>query len=851
MHDSRWFSGVVLTCVFVLSNCYPSTVYSQGPDTQYQVIELGECTAEAINDHGEIALWIGRQGSDFLRSYVWKDGELTLLTSGDQQTKCVDINNNSYVVGALFNSSGPVMWDGNRSFIPLDIPEGYTGNHSSALGINDFNEVVGFVQENVDGYTRAFIYNGHMTVLPVFAGYESSVNIAFLSINNIGEAIGQESIVGESATFVWFNGIHTILDDAMLMDINNAGHIAGYYVPDGSGWTIGNRAGIWIDNVPYLYDNGAFEATRGFALNDSSVMVGQASYPPGLLNRSRAVKYVDEQIIDLNTVINTNEDFILEHAVDINNNGEIITWGYYLPKDIDALRVSFLLRPIASKITHPGLHDLLIAGIADTIRWNVSSVGQKIDLEYTVDGGESYRPINSEEIAAEDGEYEWVVPDSLIYRHVLIKMTDHDTGDSLAVSEEFSIKPYVITRVGDDGEYEAYEFDTHRFGFGNTGAEMWPATTWNGFDYQNGTDPFTHLPYSFSHSPVFVNAWSDDFPDWVSFVNAFTVNACYRNPALAYYSLTALARWEAIKHGWNGSCFGIANANGLAFNEEDSFRTKFPGYPNYVNPIDVTAVPAVIPVISELFAYQYGEPYKAHDIERRANSYPTETVEQLKQIFSEDDVPVKVLAIYNNNGNGGHEILPYRLEQDSDDPEYYYIYLWDNSYPNNENAMIVVDTSANGNRGLWNSLYAWQNWGGEKYLYLDKPVNEFISNPTLAKPASPQAVFAVPYGAIEIDTSGSSSVIITDASGNRSGFVGSSLLVDIPDATPLYIKNGNETSPYGYSLPDGAYTIKLSDFTKEYSKLFFFTENETFIYGGRMRNRARRTGCSLMEGCLS
>ena len=38
------------------------------------------------------------------------------------------------------------------------------------------------------------------------------------------------------------------------------------------------------------------------------------------------------------------------------------------------------------------------------------------------------------------------------------------------------------------------------------------------------------------------------------------------------------------------------------------------------------------------------------------------------------------------------------------------------------------------------------------------------------------------------------------------------------------LKNGNETSPYGYSLPDGAYTIEMSDFTEESSKLFFFTE---------------------------
>ena len=820
---------VLFLCLAVV--VFNGQSYPQEPDIQYQVIELGEYTAEAINDSGQVVMWneivtdVGYQ----TRSYLWDNGELTLLPSGDISTQCSDINNNSYVVGTV-NGGGPVRWDDNGSFTVLDIPEGYSGWYTSAAGINDSNTIVGYLRcSNENSSIIAYIYNGQM-MFPIDSGDEEPYILSdFGGINKYGDVVGWKYLNNREA-ILWSNGgLVSLGSNFMATDINNLGHIAGIYTPPGSGsWVVGNQAIKWINNTPYLYDNGDYVMSQAFAINDSSVMVGHSQYPYSIsgFHRDRAVAFVEYQIIDLNTRIPGDSEIMLTKAVDINNNGEILAHGSYLGQFN-----SFLLRPSASDITYPSLDDLLIAGIADTIRWNVGSVGQTIDLEYTVDGGTTYRAINSEEIAAEDGEYEWAVPDSLIYRHVLIKMTDHDTGDSLAVSEEFRIKPYIITRVGDDGEYEAYEFDTHRWGFENNDYEVWPSTWWTQFDYQTGIDRFTNMPYTFYPLYLpFTTAQRSDFPDWESFVNAFTVAACYDNPALGYYNLSALNRWESIRDEWGGSCFGMANANALAFVDQDGFRRKYPGYPNYVNPVDVFAGPAVIPVISELFTYQYGNPYKAHDIERRANSYPTETVEQLKQIFSEDDVSVKALAIYNNNGDGGHEILPYRLEQDRDDPEYYYIYLWDNSYTTYEEALISVDTSFNGNRGYWDAAYGFidaENWGGEKYLFLDIPASEFLSNPTLAKPASPQDVFAVPAGRLEITTTVTASTLITDAEGNQ---IGSDIAGDIPDAYPLTIRNGSETPPYGYQLPDGAYTIELNDFTEDSAKLFFFTEDGTFTY---------------------
>ncbi|UCH89846.1 MAG: T9SS type A sorting domain-containing protein [Thermoplasmata archaeon] len=648
-----------------------------------------------------------------------------------------------------------------------------------------------------------------MSVKPVPGGFDpSKTNVVYRSINDAGVAVG---VVADDNTSNAIRGLQIIPGTGYeARDINNSGKIVGY-----SHWYPSNAV-IWTNDIPYVYNE---TPSYAYALNDSGLVVGSVG--------GSAVIFRDNSYVDLNTLIPKNSKIALVKAIDINNKGEILAQGQR-----SSIVDFYLLRP-QSIITYPGLNDLMVAGQPDTIRWIGGNEGQLIKLEYTVDEGTTYRPINTNPIDAGESKYGWEVPDSLLYRQVTIKMTEYDTGDSLAVSEVFRIKPYVITRVGDDGKYEVYDFDTHRWGFGNNDYEVWPQSWWSSFDYQNGTDPFTNLPYSLSQSFTFVTALSGEFPDWESFVNTFTVDACYWDITSGSYNLTALARWEGIKRNWGGSCFGIANANALAFYDKDSFRTKYPGFPNFAQPIEVHAAPAVpevIPVVSELFTYQYGQPYKAHDIERRSNSYPTETVEQLKSIFSEDDVSIKALAIYNNNGNGGHEILPYRLEQDREEEQYYYIYVWDNSDPNNENAMIVVDTSVNGNRGFWNSAYAWNNWGGEKYLYLDLQASQFLSNPTLAKRAFSQKVFAVPSGTIEIDTPNNSSVIITNTLGNQMGSDGSILWKDIPDGYPLYVEDGSESPPYGYQLPNDTYAVELSNFGEETTKAFFFMENGTYAY---------------------
>lgn len=82
---------------------------------------------------------------------------------------------------------------------------------------------------------------------------------------------------------------------------------------------------------------------------------------------------------------------------------------------------------------------------------------------------------------------------------------------------------------------------------------------------------------------------SADHMDWISFVNTFTPEACYKNIAKSTYSPTALRLWSIVKGEWGGSCFGIAIANAIVFRNKDEFTARYPSYPEFKYPIDVTS----------------------------------------------------------------------------------------------------------------------------------------------------------------------------------------------------------------------------------------------------------------------
>jgi hypothetical protein len=365
---------------------------------------------------------------------------------------------------------------------------------------------------------------------------------------------------------------------------------------------------------------------------------------------------------------------------------------------------------------------------------------------------------------------------------------------------------------------------------------MWPTNWFVQFNYQ-GTDPFTGSQYSqWQGDGTFKDGINAHHPDWISWVNTFSIDACYFSTSLGIYKYSAVIKWRSNRKVWNGSCFGIAVANALAFSHKEQFQNKYPNYPSFINPITVVSDTGVKRVVNELFTQQLGNPHLNFRNTIGLNKTPKETLIELMQMFEQDTAQIRTLSFNNNNGDGGHAILAYGLEKDKSNQSLFHILVYDNSYPDSTNR-ITIDTSANANNGSWiNPL--WPGWGGNKWIYLRNPTVEYLVNPTLPARNFNQSPFIFEQAELQIINKAEGSTRIIDNNGNVTGYYNNNLHIDIPGSVPLIIDNPVESQPYGYSLQTDNYSIVLSEFTEDTVETFFFTGNKSFMYE---RNGADQT----------
>jgi hypothetical protein len=531
-------------------------------------------------------------------------------------------------------------------------------------------------------------------------------------------------------------------------------------------------------------------------------------------------------MIDLNTLISPDSGVTITRAVDINNNGQILVRASGPNPYID----TYILKPVELTITKPDSGSLFIAGQKDTIKWVNGKPNQDIAIKYSLDEGWTYNEIPG--IANTDsGYFVWDIPDDLLSTKAMIKVIDYITGEELAESEQFRIKSLIITKLDANGDYIAYDIETDRWGFDNEGYDVWPPWWYSRFDY-SGIDPFTGLQYDQSiGSSVFYLSAPSDFPDWVSFVNTFGVSACYHNASIGQYKVTAVEKWGAKRKAFFGSCFGIAATNGLVFERKTEFTTKFPDISSFVDPIELVVPDSGdIAAISELFTHQYGNPSVANDLISKNIKTPNQTLSELIEMLKADEVAIRTLSIFNNNGSGGHTILAYKVEQDKIDPQYFYIWVYDNSYQNLTDAIITIDTTANSGDGIWDVSYGWDNWGGTKDIYLEIPDSIYLAPAVILRPEDYKSPFILAENELEINNTNDASIIIRDNGNNITGFQNNQVFSDIPGSVPLIVKNGSEVPPYGYHLPADNYSIEMGDFLSDAAMVYFFTGNKLFKY---------------------
>jgi probable HAF family extracellular repeat protein len=248
---------------------------------------------------------------------------------GDQLSTAAGINEVGQIVGfssQTFGGPTAVLWSNggvkDLGTLPGDV-------YSLAQAINDAGQVVGYSIDSSFN-SSAFLWESDaMTELPNLGG--GPFGIAF-SINEAGQIVGGSGGQMGPHAVLWSNGgvkdLGTLPGDpiSLAYDINDLGLIVG-----GSGDMIGPRPVIWQDgNITELSTLPGDVYALAASVNNGGQIVGFSGV---VYSNSRAVLWDNGTITDLGTL--PGDSF--SAAVAINDAGQVVGFSGSLWPDISAV----------------------------------------------------------------------------------------------------------------------------------------------------------------------------------------------------------------------------------------------------------------------------------------------------------------------------------------------------------------------------------------------------------------------------------------------------------------------------------------------------------------------------------
>jgi len=318
-------------------------------------------SAYGINESGQVVGTSYNSATGVNEAVTWGNGSVTSLGF---EGVARAVNNSGTVVGEtggalLGNPNGRAFsWSSSGGFVDLG---DLGGAHSGAYDINDSGVITGTSLtpdvptggEIVHG-TRAFRYTGGvMTDLGNLAqnGYSRGHGI-----NENGAIVGRASLVtfvdSEKHLATWdaANNMTSLPNAGSSIystgqQINNSGMIVGNGIDAAGEW----RGMVWDSDGNFLNWIGTLGGSdsRAWSINNDGVIVGYADDPARGGLHSAMVSFDNgETIVDLNTLVTDLTGWaFLSEALDINENGEIVGYGYTSTFEKAAFKLSVVPIP--------------------------------------------------------------------------------------------------------------------------------------------------------------------------------------------------------------------------------------------------------------------------------------------------------------------------------------------------------------------------------------------------------------------------------------------------------------------------------------------------------------------------
>lgn len=328
-------------------------------ETRYEVINIGTLPGSeysyvsAINNHNRVVGTSYSFGTQ--RGFLWRQdwGMTEVHGLGYEDTSAWDINDNDFVVGYMnddgfergFTYKYGAWWHNNA----IDQSSG-----AITRGINNLNQSVGSSGWAEDAKATGWLLGSQGFALPDYGGDQSS---GAFRINDSGESVGAATQNGVRRA-TWFRNNNTVFDlHGMIQgatlshaaDINNANWIVGHANINGTqdAFVFNLELGMQVISGP-----GTNVQLNGISMSGSAV---------GSIDASAAVWNLNDGLVDMNTLIDPDSNWILTSAKDINDLGWIVGQGYH-----NGVYTSFLARPTEA-VPEPASVTILALGVGGLI----------------------------------------------------------------------------------------------------------------------------------------------------------------------------------------------------------------------------------------------------------------------------------------------------------------------------------------------------------------------------------------------------------------------------------------------------------------------------------------------------